>query len=70
MITDFFDWLHAGGRESIYLVFLFSALTFFIGLAVSFVVFIMPATLLRLELLMVAIMVSIFVTWYFREYRK
>ena len=70
MIKEFFDWLFGYNREGILMVFLFSAVTFFIGLVIAFVAFIMPAPLLRFELLTATVMLSIFATWYFMEYRK
>ena len=70
MINDFFDWLFDYGHEGISLMFMFSAFLFFLGLAFAFVAFMMPDPLLRFEVLMATTMFSIFITWYFKEYRK
>ena len=70
MIDDFFDWLFDYGNEGIAMLFMFSVVFFFIGLAIAFVAFIMPDPLLRFEALMATTMFSIFITWYLRVYKK
>ena len=67
MFKEFLEWLIELGREPIFLVFIFSFIFFSIAAIVAFVAFIMPPALLRFELAMLVIMLSIFITWYLRR---
>ena len=70
MIDDFFDWLFGYGRGTVAVVFLLSAVLFSLGLSFAFIIFNLPLPLLRLEILTATIMLSIFIIWYFKVYKK
>ena len=70
MIDDFFDWLFGYGRGTVVVVFLLSAVLFSLGLSFAFIIFNLPLPLLRLEILTATIMLSIFIVWYFKVYKK
>ena len=70
MIDDFFDWLFGYGRGTVAAVFLISAALFSLGFSFAFITFNLPLPLLRLEILTATIMLSIFIVWYFKVYKK
>ena len=70
MIDDFFDWLFNYGRGAVAGIFIVSAALFSLGLSTAFIAFHLPLPLLRFEILTGTIILSIFMVWYFKVYKK
>lgn len=70
MINEFIDWMYETANEVVFLLFVISLSLLTICVVVMFVAFEAPPELLRLTLLPIIVIGSIFTIWYFKEYKK
>ena len=70
MIDAFIDWMYESSNRIVFLLFVLSLSLLTLCVVVMFVTFKAPPELLRLTLLPVIVIGSIFTVWYFKEYRK
>ena len=70
MIDEFIDWMYESSNRIVFLLFVLSLSLLTLCVVTIFVTFNAPPELLRLTLLPVIVIGSIFTVWYFKEYRK
>ena len=70
MIDEFIDWMYESSNGIVFLLFVLSLSLLTLGVVTIFVTFNASPELLRLTLLPVIVIGSIFTVWYFKEYRK
>ena len=70
MINEFLDWTLSTSNAFVLLVLILASVALMIVLGAMFVQLAAPPELIRFAFLMFVIDFAIFITWYFKEYRK